>query len=187
MRRLSEGPNYVVWEIFKLRFLSWGSEKNGNNLKLCTVDTLAFLANCKQRPLYTHAHVLLNFRSFIQLKKPKLAAFWKLIFIDQNDHFISARCCQFNCRRLHTSPLQVEGLPLQAHLQGAPALHVRLHLPLPHLQAGAHREPERVRIVSSNLPERVRHVRVKLVVRNYLPESRECKNCPSKIRTCQRR
>ena len=61
-----------------------------------------------------------------------------------HDHIIPARRGQLHGWRLHSTPLQVEGVTLQTHLQGAlPLLH-SLHRPVVHLQEPTDRVSKRV-------------------------------------------
>ncbi len=64
-----------------------------------------------------------------------------------HDHFVPTRCGQLHGRRLHAIALQVEGIPVQAHLPRAGTFHLCIHNPVSRLPRAAHRIPKEVRFL----------------------------------------
>ena len=64
--------------------------------------------------------------------------------LPHHDHLLPEGCGQFDSWWLHQTPLQVEGVALQAHLQGAGPLPGGLRSPLARLQTAPHHKPEDV-------------------------------------------
>ena len=68
------------------------------------------------------------------------------LVIRQDDYFIPTWCGQLHSWWLHSTPLQMERVVVQAHLPGTPSIHVCIHSALPHLPAHSHWPPKGVSV-----------------------------------------